>query len=214
MPLAELDWEPPAERIISSAVLEAQYRQVQMLNCADKDAATIINAARRKAEKIIREAHKASQNMQAEMRREEAKIRQETLSRCEAQWLQSHVISLLQGEALEQQVVKTLLTRIQHSIKQVLSAWFDQQSVDDVLCDRLARQAEQMVNEGALTLHIHPSMREAMVDEFGTRFTLILEPDFACDRAVLSSCQLSVEFSLSDHFQELLTWLRPQPSEL
>src|SRR5471030_2548124 len=132
--------------------------------------------------------------MQAEMRREEAKIRQETLSRCEAQWLQSHVISLLQGEALEQQVVKTLLTRIQHSIKQVLSAWFDQQSVDDVLCDRLARQAEQMVNEGALTLH--------------------LEPDFACDRAVLSSCQLSVEFSLSDHFQELLTWLRPQPSEL
>ncbi|AJJ62191.1 type III secretion system stator protein SctL [Yersinia aldovae] len=213
IPLTEFDWQPPATRIIPAMLLEAQYRQAKVLNSAEKEAAAIINAARRKAEGIIREAHKTQRQMQTQMRQEQDRIRQETLSRCEAQWLQTHVTALLQDEAREKQVVRAVSARIQRSLEQVLSAWFDQQPIEKTLCGRLARQAEQMACEGALTLHIHPSMQEAMLAEFGARFTLVPEADFTRDRAVLASPQLSVAFSLSNHFQQLLTWLRTVPPE-
>ncbi|MEY4475369.1 MAG: hypothetical protein RL248_1136 [Pseudomonadota bacterium] len=213
IPLTEFDWQLPTERIIPARLLEAQYRQANALRCAEKDAAGIVNAARRKAEGIVRQVHKARRQMYTEMQQEQERIRQETLSRCEAQWLKTHVTALLQDEVLEQQLIRAVSARIQRSLEQVLCAWFDQQSIENALCGRLARQAEQMASEGALTLSIHPSMQETMIAEFGTRFTLVLESDFTRDHAVLASPRFSVAFSLSNHFQQLLTWLRTVPVE-
>lgn len=48
---------------------------------------------------------------------------------------------------------------LKNSIEQVLLARFDQQSVDSVMCHRLARQATAMAEEGALYLRIHPEKR-------------------------------------------------------
>jgi len=208
LPLTELNWQPPAGQIIAAELLAGQYRQATAQAAAEKSAVTILKSARRKAEALIREANKTRHQMHGEMRAEQEQIRQETLCRYEAQWLKTHITSLFEGEALEQQLIAGVSARIHHSIARVLTAWFEQQPLDDLLCARLAKQAGQMATEGALTLHIHPAMQERIIREFGSRFTLVTEPQFPCDRAILASPQLSVAFSLSDHFQQLLAWLR------
>ncbi len=57
---------------------------------------------------------------------------------------------------------------LKNSIEQVLLAWFDQQSVDSVMCHRLARQATAMAEEGGgLYLRIHPEKEALMRETFG-----------------------------------------------
>ncbi|WP_145558805.1 type III secretion system stator protein SctL [Yersinia mollaretii] len=212
IPLTELDWQLPPGRIIPAELLATQYRQADKKRCAHKEAAAIVNAARRKAESMIRTAHKTCSQMDAEMRRELEQLRQDTLSRCESQWLQTHITHLLQDEALEVAMINSVTDRIHRSMDQVLTTWFDQQPYDKILCARLAKQTEQMASEGALTLHLHPSQQENVRVALGSRFTFVLEPEFSHDHVILASPQLSVAFSLSNHFQQLLTWLRsPQP---
>lgn len=213
IPRIELDWQLRDERIIPAERLETQYQRAAAMRGASHDASSIVNAARRKAVGIIREANKICRQLDADKRHELEMLRRETLSSCEDQWLQTHVTWLLRDEALERTLVKAVSSRIHLSMEQVLTAWFEQQPHDKTLCARLAIQAEQMAAEGALTLHIHPSMQERMRTEFGSRFTLVLEPDFSEDRAVLASPQFSVALSLSNHFQQLLTWLRANGSE-
>ena len=201
IPLIEFDWSLPAGRIIPAELLTAQYQQADKKRSADQEAAAIVNAARRKAESMIRAAHKACGQMDDEMRHELVQLRQDILSHCETQWLKTHIMHLLQHEAQEQALINAVSERIHHCIEQVLTAWFDQQPAD-----------KQMASEGALTLHLHPSQEENVRAALGTRFTFVLEPEFPHDRVVLASPQLSVAFSLSNHFQQLLTWLHsPQP---
>ncbi|TBL51047.1 HrpE/YscL family type III secretion apparatus protein [Obesumbacterium proteus] len=212
IPLIEFDWSLPVGRIIPAELLTAQYQQADNKRSADQEAAAIVNAARRKAESMIRAAHKTCGQMDDEMRHELVQLRQDILSHCESQWLKTHIMHLLQHEAQEQALINAVSERIHHCIEQVLTAWFDQQPSDKTLCERLAKQAEQMSSEGALTLHLHPSQEENVRAALGTRFTFALEPEFPHDRVVLASPQLSVAFSLSKHFQQLLTWLHsPQP---
>ncbi|MFP1922626.1 type III secretion system stator protein SctL [Lonsdalea quercina] len=207
IPLTELEWPLPNQRIIPAEQLVLAYQQTEAAKNAHRDAVAIVNAARRKAEKIIQEAHRFRRRTEGEMQEELETLRKTTVDQCETQWLHAHVTRLLADEALEKEVVNAVSNRIHLSLKQVLTAWFEQQPYDTTLCARLARQAEQMAAEGALTLHFHPEHQEKMRAEFGSRFTFVPEPDFPRDHAVLASFQLSVTFSLSNHFQQLLTWL-------
>lgn len=124
------------------------------------------------------------------------------------EWLEQYVKHLQEDESQFLLLVDQAEHHIKNSIEQILMAWFDQQSVDSVMCHRLARQATAMAEEGGLYLRIHPEKEALMRETFGKRFTLIIEPGFSTDQAELSSTRYSVEFSLSRHFNALLKWLR------
>lgn len=66
----------------------------------------------------------------------------------EAEWLEQHVKYLQEDECQFRSLVDQAAHHIKNSIEQVLLAWFDQQSVDSVMCHRLARQATAMAEEG------------------------------------------------------------------
>lgn len=209
LPLIEFAGPLPGGRIIPAVQLTALLQQDTCVRHADLEAKRIVNAARRKAESLIQEAKKNCREMEASRRRELHALQRDTLRRLKARWLRKHVIRLLGDEALEQALVSAVSGRIHHCIEQVLSAWFDQQPQDKTLCARLALQAEQMANEGVLTLQCHPDLQQSMQEAFGSRFMLLATSELPRDSVVLASSQLSVAFSLEGHFQQLLQWLRP-----
>lgn len=213
LPLIELTVPIPEKRIIRAEELTALLQQAAYVRHADLEAKGIINAARRKAERLIKAAEKNCREMEAARRREFSALQRDTLRRLEARWLRKHVIRLLRDEDREQALVSAVSDRIHHCIEQVLSAWFGQQPRDEMLCDRLALQAEQMANEGVLTLRCHPDLLPAVQAAFGSRFVLLAAPELPPDSAVLASSQLSVEFSSEGYFQQLLQWLRPVDSD-
>lgn len=209
LPLIELAGPLPGGRIIPEVQLTALLQQAACVRRADLEVKGIVNAARRKAEGLIQEAMKNCREIEASRRREFSALQRSTLRRLEARWLRKHVIHLLRDEAQEQALISAVSGRIHHCIEQVLSAWFEQQPQDKTLCARLALQAEQMANEGGLTLHCHPDLQQSMQEAFGSRFVLLAAPELPKDSVVLASSQLSVAFSLEGHFQQLLQWLRP-----
>lgn len=208
LPLIELATPLPGGRIIPEEQLTKLLQQVACVHSAGLEAKGIVNAARRKAERLIQEAKKNCREMEASRQREFRSLQRDMLRRLEARWLRKHVIFLLRDEALEQALVSAVSGRIHHCIEQVLSAWFGQQPKDKMLCARLALQAEQMANEGVLTLQCHPDLQPIMRETFGSRFVLLAAPELPRDSVVLASSQLSVAFSLEGHFQQLLQWLR------
>lgn len=209
LPLIELAAPLPGGRIIPAVQLTELLQQAACMRRADLEAKGIVNAARRKAEGLIQEAKKNCREMEASRRRELRALQLNELRRLEARLLRKHVIRLLSDEAQEQALVSAVSGRIHHCIEQVLTAWFEQQAQDKTLCARLALQAEQMANEGVLTLQCHPDLQQSMQAEFGSRFVLLAAPELPRDSVVLASSQLSVALSLEDHFQQLLQWLRP-----
>ncbi len=213
VPLIELTVPLPEGRIIPAGQLTELLQQAAGVRHADLEAKGIINAARRKAERILQEAKKNCRETEASRRREFRAWQRDTLRRLEARWLRKHVIRLVRDEALEQALVSTVSDRIHHCIEQVLSAWFGQQPADKTLCARLALQAEQMAGEGVLTLQCHPDLQQSIKEAFGSRFVLLAAPEFPPDSVVLASSQLSVAFSHEGHFQQLLQWLRPSDAE-
>ncbi|MDH0354248.1 type III secretion system stator protein SctL [Morganella sp. GD04133] len=213
VPLIELTVPLPAGRIIPAGELTELLQQAAGVRHADLEAKGIINAARRKAERILQEAKKNCRETEASRRREFRAWQRDTLRRLEARWLRKHVIRLVRDEALEQALVSAVSDRIHHCIEQVLSAWFGQQPPDKTLCARLALQAEQMAGEGVLTLQCHPDLQQSIKEAFGSRFVLLAAPELPPDSVVLASSQLSVTFSPEGHFQQLLQWLRPSGAD-
>ncbi|MFP2694232.1 type III secretion system stator protein SctL [Enterobacter ludwigii] len=209
LPLIEFAAPLPGGRIIPAVQLKALLQQAACVHRANLEAKGIVNAARRKAEGLIQQAKKNCREMEAARRREFHALQRDTLRRMEARWLRKRVIRLLDDEAQEQALVSAVSDRIHHCIEQVLNAWFEQQPQDKTLCARLTLQAEQMANEGVLSLQCHPDLLKSMQEAFGSRFVLLAAPEFSKDSVVLASSQLSVAFSLEDHFQQLLQWLRP-----
>ncbi|ECX2002000.1 HrpE/YscL family type III secretion apparatus protein [Salmonella enterica subsp. enterica serovar Newport] len=209
LPLIELAAPLPSGRIIPAVQLTELLQQAVCVRSANLEAKGIVNAARRKAERLILEAKKNCREIEASWHRECRALQRDTLRRLEARWLRKHVIRLMRDEVQEQVLVSAVSGRIHHCIEQVLSAWFEQQPLDKTLCARLALQAEQMANEGVLTLQCHPDLQQSMQEAFGSRFVLLATPEFPRDRVVLASSQLSVAFSLEVYFQQLLQWLRP-----
>ncbi|EBD9258345.1 SPI-2 type III secretion system apparatus protein SsaK [Salmonella enterica] len=208
LPLTEINHKLPARNIIEAQWITLQltlFVQEQQANSASH---TIVNAAYRKAEKIIRDACRYQREQKMAQQQEIARLRENMLKRMEKEWLEQHVKYLLDDESQFRSLVEQAAHHIKNSIEQVLMSWFEQQSVDSVMCHRLACQAMTMAEEGGLYLHIHPEKEALMRKTFGKRFTLILEPGFSTDQAELSSTRYSVEFSLSRHFNSLLKWLR------
>jgi len=207
LPLIELHGTLPAGRIIPAQQLEALVQQTAEWQDVEQTTAALIRKTRQQAAALLRQTRKTCRQMKVEQQWQWEQQQQAMLCQCETQWLQAHITRLVEDEQQEQAMVVAVSTRIHHCMEQVLRAWFDQQSPEEALYARLSRQAEEMAGEGQLTLHIHPEHLEGMRDVFASRFVLVPEPDFPADRAVLSSSRLSVTFSLSDHFRQLLDWL-------
>lgn len=212
LPLIEIAPPPPASILIDAGWLHAQIAASYQRQQANHLAVNILNAARRKAEKVMRDVYRWQRQQEADMDIKMARLRKTTLEQTEAEWISAHVTYLLDGEEQHQQWVDDVANSVQNSIEKVLTRWFDEQPRDPTLCHRLAKQAQQMAKEGTLTLRAHPSQLEQLGEAFGERFTLVAEPIFAVDQVELSSARLSVEFSLSRHFQQLLAWLRQSAS--
>lgn len=208
LPLMELDWQPPVAPVIDAALLNAQLHRVSVLRDAEREAAAILKAASRKAERIVCEANKTQRQMHAMAQEELARLQQQMLRDGEAGWMQAHVVSMREDEALERHIVQAVSARIHDCIKQVLTAWFYQQPSDETLCDRLTAQVVQMAEERGLQLYVHQDMMERAQDKFGTLLTVKVNPALARDEAVLASSQLSLSVSPHRHFQQLLKWLR------
>lgn len=207
LPLIELDGQLPGLPVIPAERLNTQLAYAHTLLDAHQEAAVIVKAASRKAEHMIRQARKAQRQMQDEAYTEFSRRRQEILTRCEEQWLARHVVSLCEAASVEQCVVQAVTSRIRLAMGKVLSAWFSQQPVDDLLCARLSQQVEQLAATGCATLQIHPEREARMRDAFGERLAIVCDSQLAVDEAVLTSSQLSVSFSLSRHFQQVLAWI-------
>lgn len=208
LPLTEINHKLPARNIIESQWITLQLTLFVQEQQANRVSHAIVNAAYRKAEKIIRDVCRYQREQKMEQQQEIARLRKDMLEKMEVEWLEQHVKYLLEDENQFQSLVDQAVYHIKNSIEQVLMSWFEQQSVDSVMCHRLARQAMTMAKEGGLYLHIHPEKEALMRETFGKRFTLIIEPSFSTDQAELSSTRYSVEFSLSRHFNALLKWLR------
>lgn len=207
LPLMELDWQPPASSVVAAALLDNQLEHASALRHAQREASSIIKAACRKAEQIVRHANRQLREQQEAVQLELARSQQAMFERYEVEWLASHVASLRDDDALEQHIIQAVSARIHRSIEQVLTAWFQGQPSDDILCSRLTEQVEKMAQDGALALHIHPEMEAQVRDTFGERLTVGVNSSLARDEAILASAQHSVSFSLSRHFQQLLDWL-------
>ncbi|MCW2474988.1 MULTISPECIES: HrpE/YscL family type III secretion apparatus protein [unclassified Symbiopectobacterium] len=207
LPLIELDGQLPDFPVIPAERLNTQLAYAHTLRDAHQEAATIVKAASRKAEHMIRQARKAQRQIQNEAYAEFSRRQQEILTRCENQWLARHVVALCEAASVEQCVVQAVTSRIRLAMRNVLSAWFSQQPVDDLLCDRLSQQVAQLAAAGCTTLQIHPEREARMREAFGERLAIACNPQLAVDEAVLTSSQLSVSFSLSRHFQQVLAWI-------
>ncbi|MCW2481572.1 HrpE/YscL family type III secretion apparatus protein [Candidatus Symbiopectobacterium sp. NZEC135] len=207
LPLIELDGQLPCFPVIPAESLNTQLADTHTVLNAHQDAAAIVKSASRKAEQMIRQARKAQRQIQNEAYAEFSRRQQEILTRCEEQWLARHVVSLCEAVSVERCVVQAVTSRIRLAMGNVLSAWFSQQSVDDLLCARLSQQVEQLAALGGATLQIHPEREVRMRDAFGERLAIVCDPHLAMDEAVLTSSQLSVSFSLSRHFQQVLAWI-------
>lgn len=148
LPLIELDGQLPGFPVLPADRLNMQLAYTRTLLDAHHEAAVIVKAASRKAEQMIRQARKAQRQILSEARAEFSCRQQEILTRCEAQWLARHVVSLCEGASVEQCVVQAVTSRIRLAMGNILSAWFSQQSVDDLLCVRLSQQVEQLAAMG------------------------------------------------------------------
>ncbi|WP_253376719.1 type III secretion system stator protein SctL [unidentified bacterial endosymbiont] len=197
----------PEGSVISACEFEAYLFQDRSRLQAAQQADAILVEARRRAAVLLHKTRRKCHQEKEKMRLQQATLQEEIMTRCEGKWREEHITQLRQDEALQQEMVRRVAVSIRRGIQNVLSAWFDQQDLDEVLCRRLARNVEKMAVEGALSLHIHPSVKARVQAEFGERFTLVEEPRFTPDRAALASAQLSVSFSLKDHFYKLLDWL-------
>lgn len=211
--IIDLDCALPADNVISSAIFSSAYQATDIKKRAESVAAGIVNSARRKACAIVREARQQQNALLASTKESQQQIIDETVNRCESQWLKKHVAQLRQWEELEQGLVQSMSFCIKESIKAVLTAWFDEQQVSDVLCDRLTKKVQLLAPLGALTLHIHPDMEKRARREFGDRLTIVTHPDFIPDKAILSSPQISITFSPSRHFQQLIGWLQAEEEQ-
>lgn len=210
LPLFEIE---PDQSVTWQTVIDPQWLRSQIKlsfekKQDEKQSLSILNAARRKAKKIVRDSEHSQLKLKKKWEVETAIFRRSMLEELESEWLAKHVKRLCDEETIHRQYVDQAANFISKSLEQVLVAWFDQQPTDSTLCHRLAKQAQLMAKEGVLKLRIHPERLPLMKENFGERFLLIADPDFAPDCAELSSEQYSVEFSLSNHFQQLLTWLR------
>lgn len=208
LPVIEIDCQLPVKRVVDPQWIDSQIEAAIAHQQASCLLLSVLNSARRKAEKILRDSYRLQRQQKVELEKEKVLLRQNTLEQMEAEWLAKHVKHLLEDEAVARQWVDQAVNHIHDAIEQVLTAWFDEQPHDRTLCHRLAKQAHAMAKEGALTLRIHPEKLARMREAFGERFTLVADPDFLPDQAELSSPKLSVEFSLSCHFRLLLGWLR------
>lgn len=210
LPLLELEInQPPGpHKILDPQWLRSQINLSIERQQDEKTSNSLLKAARRKAEKIVRDSRYAQLKQQKKWEAESAILRRNLLDNLESEWLAKHVKCLCDEEARHRLCIDQAADFILRSLEQVLSAWFDQQPIDDTLCHRLAKLAQSMAKEGALTLRIHPEKRALMQEHFGQRFTLVEEPTFTPDRAELSSPHYCVEFSLHNHFCQLLGWLR------
>ena len=210
LPLRELEVShPPGPQ----KVIDPQWLHLQVIKKIEKEqgekaSLSIINAARRKAEKIVRDSTWAQLKQQKKMEAENAIFRRSLQEELEKEWLAKHVRRLCDEETAHRQAVERATEFILNSLEQVLQTWFDQQPIDSTLCHRLAKQAKALAKEGVLKLRIHPENLALMQENFGDRFTLITDPTLTADSAELSSANYCVEFSLSNHFRQLLAWLR------
>ncbi|MFT8211847.1 MAG: hypothetical protein ACMZI0_17100 [Symbiopectobacterium sp.] len=152
LPLIELDGQLPGLPVISAAMLNDRLAYAHTLRDAHKEAAAIVKAAGHKAEQLIRQARKAQRQIQDEAYAEFTRCQQEILDRCENQWLARHVVALCDAVIVEQRVVQAVASRIRVAMGHVLSIWFSQQSVDDLLCARLSQQVEQLAMVECATL--------------------------------------------------------------
>lgn len=210
LPLLELEinQRPGRQKILDPQWLRAQINLCSEKQQDEKASNSLLKSARRKAEKIVRDSVYAQLKQQKKWEAENAILRRNLLEQLEGEWLAKHVKCLCDEEARHRLCIDQAADFILRSLEQVLSAWFDQQPIDNTLCHRLAKQAQSMAKEGALTLRIHPEKRALMQEHFGQRFTLVEDPTFTPDRAELSSPHYCVEFSLRNHFCQLLEWLR------
>lgn len=210
LPLLELEinHRPGSQKILDPQWLRAQINLSSEKQQDEKTSNSLLKAARRKAEKIVRDSVYAQLKQQKKWEAENAILRRNLLEQLEGEWLAKHIKCLCDEEARHRLCIDQAADFILRSLEQVLSAWFDQQPIDNTLCHRLAKQAQSMAKEGALTLRIHPEKRALMQEHFGQRFTLVEDPTFTPDRAELSSPHYCVEFSLHNHFCQLLEWLR------
>lgn len=208
LPLTEINQRLPARNIIDAQWITLQLALSLEEQQANSASHAIVNSAYHKAEKIVRDAYRCQREQKIQQEQEIALLRENMLEKMEAEWLEKHVKYLQEDENQFRSLIEQAANHIKNSIEQVLQTWLDQQSVDNVMCHRLANQAMVMAEDGGLYLHIHPEKEALMRETFGERFTLVIEPTFSPDQARLSSTRYSVEFSLSRHFSALLKWLR------
>ncbi|EBS2177644.1 SPI-2 type III secretion system apparatus protein SsaK, partial [Salmonella enterica subsp. enterica serovar Telelkebir] len=141
LPLTEINHKLPARNIIESQWITLQLTLFAQEQQAKRVSHAIVSSAYRKAEKIIRDAYRYQREQKVEQQQELAWLRKNTLEKMEVEWLEQHVKHLQDDENQFRSLVDQAEHHIKNSIEQVLLAWFDQQSVDSVMCHRLARQA-------------------------------------------------------------------------
>lgn len=208
LPLITLDVPPPAGSVIPAAWLDLQLQRQAEHTEANQSAETILKAAGRKAQAIVRRARKTERLMLHELDLARERMRDETIKTCEVQWIAAHVKQLQQQQTVEHALIDAVSQRIMACCEHVLSAWCAEQSVDQILLARLTKQVQRMAKSEALTLRIAPHLVEEAAALFADRLSICPDPQLPADRAILSSTLLSVDISLSRHLQHLLAWLR------
>lgn len=208
LPLIALNWAPPPEELIDGQVLSAQFSYEEVTSRTEKAAATLLNSARRKAEQLIRQAKKEQQALMVEWEAKEEEMKKSLLQHCEAEWLEKHIQWMVQAENWEHELVDRVADRIQRCVETVLGSWCEQQSLDAILITRLSKQAQLMAQEESLILYVNPCHAEKARTHFAGRLKVMADPSLAEDQGILTSVLLTVEISLSRHFEQLMAWVQ------
>lgn len=190
----------PAGVVIPAAYLTEITRCQAILAQANAQAAEICQAAELTRELLLEQAQR-----QADDLINQAHAQMETTV------LEQHVRWLVDTEQLESQLITQARQRIVTAITSVVTAWSGEQSVEQVLIQRLGGQVEKMAQQGELTLRVHPQHLPAVTSALGSRLRCEGDADMAADQAQLSSSMLLLTLSLSCHLSQLVLWLQQSP---
>ncbi|WP_145509099.1 type III secretion system stator protein SctL [Yersinia alsatica] len=196
----KFDYSLSGGRIIPAAQLQAMVQGRDLLSDARQQAAEIVHAATAERDALL-----ALAQQQADKLIHQARHDMETAV------LAQHVAWLVAAERVESSLVTQAREHILAAITSVVTTWAGQQSVSQILIDRLGAQVEKMAHHNELVLRVHPQHLPAVVSALGDRVQCVADESMAEDQAQLASPLLQLTLSLQQHLSQLILWLQEPP---
>lgn len=198
--LEKFDFALPPGAIIPAAELQKMVQSRDILSNAQTQAADIVQAAQVERTELLVQAQQQAD-----------KLIEQTRSQMETEVLAQHVHWLVAEDQLASALITQARESILAAIGSVMTAWTGEQTVSQILIQRLGAQVEKLAHDNELILRVHPQHLPAVASALGSQVQCVADDHMAADEAQLSSPMLQLTLSLERHLSQLLLWLQESP---